>query len=207
MGGKDRNCAWKGKVPSSRQVSHPPPQADAPKPAHGALRGHSEFRGGEIAIHPSKKWIEGIRKDLLAGGAEWAHSDSTSREPSERWPNALLPWTRKAHPTPGAAVYPGPPFQGSTPGWLVPSPEPAVFLQQLRICWGCSSSRGHLVEPQRASQNAPTAPALLSWRTAALRRRWAEGPRQAETVGEGPLSRHTGPAVVSTRSTRLSRWS
>lgn len=128
-----------------------PPQADSPKPAHRPLGGHSEFRGGEIAIDPSKKWIEAIRKDLLAGGAEWTHSDSTSRELSERWTNALLPWTRKAHPASGIAVYPGQLLQGSTPCWFVPSPEPPVFLQQLRICRGRSSARRHLGRPQRAS--------------------------------------------------------
>jgi len=63
---------------------------------------------------------------------------------------------------------------------------PAVLLQQLRICWGCCSSRRHLGWPKRTSQNAPTASALLSLRSIALRWLSARGSRQAEKVGEGP---------------------
>lgn len=63
---------------------------------------------------------------------------------------------------------------------------PAVLLQQLRICWGCFSSWRHLDWSKCASQNAPTASALLSLRSVALRWLSAQGSRQAEKVGEGP---------------------
>ena len=94
---------------------------------------------------------------------------------------------------PGKSIQPlgllfiqGNPYKVASLDSLPTVQTPAVLLQQLRICWGCSSSWRHLGWPKDTSQNAPTASALLSLRSVALRWLSAQGSRQAKKVGEGP---------------------
>lgn len=98
----------------------------------------------------------------------------------------LLPWTRKAHPALGVAVYPGQPLQGSIPCQLVHSPDPSCITAAMQDLLGLLKKR-HLDWPKCTSQNAPTSSALLSLRFMALRWLSAQGSRQAEKVGEGPF--------------------